>query len=33
MSVLQDLVCDVTPSQVCHVNMDPILNAYKGMGI
>jgi hypothetical protein len=33
MSILEDLIPEVIPSQKCHVNMGLILNGYGGVGI
>jgi hypothetical protein len=33
MSVLQNLIPEVIPSQKCHINMDPILNGYRAVDI
>jgi hypothetical protein len=33
MSVLQDHIPEVIPSQKCHMDMGPILNGYRAMDI
>jgi hypothetical protein len=33
MSILQDLIPEVIPSQKCHMNMNPIINGYRAMDI
>jgi hypothetical protein len=33
MSIIQDLISDIIPSQKCLMNMDPILKGHEPMAI